>query len=489
MPFREATLSLATHALNYGTGLFEGIRAYRQQDGGLAILFAAEHYRRLLRNGRLVRASVPESVETLVEISREILVRHGVAEDIYLRPLLYKSAESIRLQLTGLRDRIAVYGFPMGPYVATDGLHVTISSWQRVNDNAIPARGKVTGSYVNACLAVEDAHTGGFDEAILLGADGHVAEASSANLFVVADGVVATPSLSDDVLPGITRAAVMQLARDAGYPVEERAHRPHRAARGRRDLPHRDRCPGGARLGCRRPGAGRRAHHRRPPGTLLRRRSRHRPALRRLAHAGRAAAVRPIPAIARSLITRMSIHQPRPSTARRPTSRAIRRAPRGSASSAGPRARRTIARSRGSLVLLGGGRAWRAHASGNGAVDALLRAVDDRAGPGPWCGRRAADLQRPGHRAGARDACRGVGEHPDAARMPPTRRPTRGAASTTTSLRRPCWPTWMPSTGWWPTRRSTSPRWRRPTSRPRCRRRTTTRSRAHGERFTEMFNH
>ena len=223
VPFREATLSLATHALNYGTGLFEGIRAYRQQDGGLAILFAAEHYRRLLRNGRLVRASVPESVETLVEISREILVRHGVSEDIYLRPLLYKSAESIRLQLTGLRDRIAVYGFPMGPYVATDGLHVTISSWQRVNDNAIPARGKVTGSYVNACLAVEDAHTGGFDEAILLGADGHVAEASSANLFVVTDGVVATPSLSDDVLPGITRAAVMQLARDAGYPVEERA--------------------------------------------------------------------------------------------------------------------------------------------------------------------------------------------------------------------------------------------------------------------------
>lgn len=222
VPFADANISIATHAFNYGTALFEGIRAYRQHDGGMAILLGREHYQRLLRNGRLLRCEVPEGVDDLVEITRQILARHGTAEDVYIRPLLYKSASSIRLQLTGLADRIAIFAFPMGDYVPTDGLNVTVSAWQRVNDNAIPARGKVTGSYVNACLAVEDAHTGGFQEAVLLTADGHVAEASSANIFVVRDGRLATPPLSDDVLPGITRAAVITIARDAGYAVEER---------------------------------------------------------------------------------------------------------------------------------------------------------------------------------------------------------------------------------------------------------------------------
>lgn len=222
VPFEQATVSIATHALNYGSGIFEGLRAYRQDDGGLAILFAREHYERFLRNGRLLRASVPETTDDLVEITRELLARHGTAEDIYVRPLLYKGASSIRLQLTGLDDRVAIYAFPMGDYVPTDGLRVSISAWQRVNDNAIPARGKVTGSYINACLAVEDAHTGGFQETIMLAADGHVAEASGANVFLVRDGEVATPPIADDVLPGITRQAVIQVARDAGYVVHER---------------------------------------------------------------------------------------------------------------------------------------------------------------------------------------------------------------------------------------------------------------------------
>ena len=222
VPFEQATVSIATHALNYGTAIFEGIRAYRQHDGGLAILFALEHYERLRRNGRLLRAAPPESAPELVEITRELLRRHGAVEDVYIRPLLYKAARSIRLQLTDLEDRISIYAFPMGDYMPTDGLRVSISAWQRVNDNAIPARGKVTGSYVNACMAVEDAHAGGFQESILLGADGHVAEASAANIFVVDAGELSTPPVADDVLPGITRAAVIQLARDAGYVVNER---------------------------------------------------------------------------------------------------------------------------------------------------------------------------------------------------------------------------------------------------------------------------
>lgn len=222
VPFGDANVSIATHALNYGTAVFEGIRAYRQDDGSLALLFALEHYQRLLRNGRLLRAEVTETAEELVRITREMLRRNGDDQDLYVRPLLYKSATSIRLMLSGLEDRIAIFSFPLGDYVATEGLRVSFSAWQRVNDNAVPARGKITGSYVNACLAVEDARAGGYGEALLLTSDGHVAEASSANLFVVNGREVATPPATDDVLPGITRGAVMTLARDLGYGVVER---------------------------------------------------------------------------------------------------------------------------------------------------------------------------------------------------------------------------------------------------------------------------
>jgi branched-chain amino acid aminotransferase len=222
VPFADANVSIATHAFNYGTAVFEGIRAYRQHDGSLAILFALEHYQRMLRNGRLLRASVPQSAEDLVEITAELLRRNGDTRDQYIRPLLYKAAHAIRLQLSGLDDRICIFTLPMGDYVATEGLRVGTSAWQRVNDNAVPARGKITGSYVNACLAVEDAHSGGYGEAVLLNADGHVAEASSANLFVVFEGRIETPPISDDVLAGVTRTAVIQLARDLGYPVVER---------------------------------------------------------------------------------------------------------------------------------------------------------------------------------------------------------------------------------------------------------------------------
>ncbi|MGH2379721.1 MAG: branched-chain amino acid transaminase, partial [Candidatus Limnocylindria bacterium] len=222
VPIAEATVSIATHAFNYGTSVFEGIRAYRQDGGTTALLFAHEHYARLLRNARLLRASVPETTEELVEITRELLRRNGHAGDVYIRPLVYKSASSIRVQLSGLGDRIGIFTMPLGDYLPTGGIRVTISGWQRVNDNAIPARGKIAGSYVNAAFASEDAHAAGYDDAILLTADGHVAEASAANVFVVTGREVATPPLVDDVLPGITRAAVMQIARDAGYEVVER---------------------------------------------------------------------------------------------------------------------------------------------------------------------------------------------------------------------------------------------------------------------------
>ena len=216
-------MSIATHAFNYGTAVFEGIRAYRQADGGLAILVRVEHYRRMLRNGRLIRARIPESPEELVEITRRVAAAATAttATSTSARSSTRRRVPSGCSSPTWTTAS-ASSPCPMGDYVSTAGLRVAMSAWQRVNDNAVPARGKITGSYVNACLAVEDAHAAGYGEAVLLTSEGHVAEASSANLFLVSDGVIATPPLSDDVLPGITRGAVIELARDLGYRVEER---------------------------------------------------------------------------------------------------------------------------------------------------------------------------------------------------------------------------------------------------------------------------
>ncbi len=222
VPIGEAKVSIATHTFNYGTAVFEGIRAYRQDDGSTAILFAREHYERMLRNARLLRASVPESAADLVEITRDLLRRNAHDGDAYIRPLVYKSARSIRVKLTGLDDRIGIFTIPLGDYLPTGGIRLTVSGWQRVSDNAIPARGKISGSYVNAAFAAEDAHAAGYDDAILLTGDGHVAEASAANLFVVSGREVATPPLTDDVLAGITRSAIMRIAADAGLEVVER---------------------------------------------------------------------------------------------------------------------------------------------------------------------------------------------------------------------------------------------------------------------------
>jgi len=222
VPIGDARVSIATHSFNYGTAVFEGIRAYRQADGSSSILFAREHYERMLRNARLVRASVPESAVELVEVTRDLLRRNAHDGDAYIRPLVYKSARSIRVKLTGLDDRIGIFTMPLGDYLPTGGIRLTVSGWQRVSDNAIPARGKISGSYVNAAFAAEDAHAAGYDDAILLTGDGHVAEASAANLFVVAGREVATPPLTDDVLAGITRSAIMLIAADAGLEVVER---------------------------------------------------------------------------------------------------------------------------------------------------------------------------------------------------------------------------------------------------------------------------
>src|SRR5918911_242090 len=220
----DIRLSPATHALNYGTGVFEGIRAYwNEQRGTLQVLKMREHYERFERSCRLLRIELPNTVEELCEVTLEILSRNAPRKDTYVRPLAYKAAESVGVNLKG-ETELSIFTVPMGNYVELTGLKVCVSSWRRTPDNAIPARAKCTGSYVNTALAVDEAHMAGYDDAIFLTQDGQVSEASAANIFLVRKGQLITPPVTADILEGITRDAVMELAgKELGMAVIERA--------------------------------------------------------------------------------------------------------------------------------------------------------------------------------------------------------------------------------------------------------------------------
>ena len=225
LPVRDAKVSVMTHAFNYGTGVFEGVRAYwnpaHEQLYGLHL---REHFGRLHQSCRIMRLDLAYSVDQLIEIAGEVLRRSGLREDAYLRPLAYKSDEIIGVRLHDLTTAFTMFAVPFGNYVEMDrGLDVCVSSWRRVDDNAIPARCKITGSYVNAALAKTEAQEAGFDESIVLTHDGHVSEGSAANLFMVRGGALVTPPPTDNILEGIVRSSVMRLAKDEGIPVEIRS--------------------------------------------------------------------------------------------------------------------------------------------------------------------------------------------------------------------------------------------------------------------------
>ncbi len=224
-PMREAQVSVATPGLNYGTGCFEGIRAYwSEQHGQLYTLKLREHYERLAQSCAMLKIQLHHSVDELCEVTLEILRRNEYREDVYVRPLAFKGGASIKLGLRGVPDELTIFTFPFGNYVdISSGLNVCVSSWRRINDNAIPARSKVTGAYINSALAVDDALEAGFDEAIFLTSDGHVSEGSSCNVFIVRGGKLITPPVTADILEGITRDAVIQVARESlGLEVTER---------------------------------------------------------------------------------------------------------------------------------------------------------------------------------------------------------------------------------------------------------------------------
>src|ERR671927_173295 len=219
----DIRLSPATHALNYGTGAFEGIRAYWSESRGtLQVLKMREHYERFEKSCRFARIELRHSVDELCDITLEILKRNAPREDTYIRPVAYKAAESVGVNLKG-DSELSIFTVPMGNYVELTGLKVCVSSWRRTPDNAIPARAKCTGSYVNTALAVDEAHRAGYDDAIFLTQDGQVSEASAANIFIVRKGQLITPPVTADILEGITRDAVMELAaKELGMPVIER---------------------------------------------------------------------------------------------------------------------------------------------------------------------------------------------------------------------------------------------------------------------------
>jgi branched-chain amino acid aminotransferase len=226
VPLRDANINVMTHGFNYGTAVFEGIRAYWNADEEQ--LFALElvpHYERLRASGRLLMMEIPQSAEELAEITVELLRRDGLREDVYLRPIMYKSSETIGVRLHNLDADVTVFGVPFGQYIDTEGgIRAQVSSWRRTDDNAIPARGKITGAYVNGALSKSEAQLNGFDEAIVLTADGHVSEGSAENLFIVKDGALVTPAVTDNILEGITRARLIGIGREQlGIEVVERS--------------------------------------------------------------------------------------------------------------------------------------------------------------------------------------------------------------------------------------------------------------------------
>jgi branched-chain amino acid aminotransferase len=224
LPLEDAKISVMTHAFLYGTAVFEGLRAYyNDTEKELYIFRPAEHYRRFLNSCRVMMIELEQSIDQLVSITVEILRRCEFREDVYVRPVAYKSAERIGLKLDN-QNGLTIFAVPMGSYLSRDrALNMTISSWRRIEDNAIPARAKINGSYVNLALAAAEARENGFDEAILLNENGSVSEAAGMNLFLVRNGQLVTSSISDNVLEGITRETIFQIARDNGIPFLERS--------------------------------------------------------------------------------------------------------------------------------------------------------------------------------------------------------------------------------------------------------------------------
>jgi branched-chain amino acid aminotransferase len=225
VPMRDAKVSVMTHAFMYGTATFEGIRGYWNADQGrLYGLKIREHVERIRQSCRILLMQDVPSVDELTRLITETVRRNGFREDVYIRPSFYKSTSAIGVRLHDLANELYIIALPFGNYIDTEsGVRVMTSSWRRNPDEALPARGKIVGGYVNMAFQKTEAELNGYDEAIVLTTGGHVNEASAANVFMIRDGVALTPPVSDDLLEGVTRKAIMELLGNEGIPVEERS--------------------------------------------------------------------------------------------------------------------------------------------------------------------------------------------------------------------------------------------------------------------------
>ncbi|OIP26811.1 MAG: branched chain amino acid aminotransferase [Chloroflexi bacterium CG15_BIG_FIL_POST_REV_8_21_14_020_46_15] len=216
MPLAEAKIGILTHAFHYGTACFEGIRGNWDSEYERFCLFRIrDHYKRMLNGCRLLKISLPYSLDELCQLTVESVERSNYHEDVYIRPMAYKSSEAIGVRLHNLEDDFLIIVTTLPAYLDTqNGVRCGTSSWRRVDDTMIPARGKICGIYVNSALAKTEACENGYDEAILLSHDGHVSEGSGENIFLVIDSKLVTPPSSDNILVGITRDTIMKLAKN-----------------------------------------------------------------------------------------------------------------------------------------------------------------------------------------------------------------------------------------------------------------------------------
>lgn len=222
---KDAKVSIMTHAFMYGTATFEGIRAYwSEEQGKLFGLKVREHVERIRQSCRILLMNDIPTVDELTRLIIETVRRNGFREDVYIRPSFYKSTKAIGVRLHDLDNELYIITLPFGNYIDTaNGVRLMTSSWRRNADEALPARGKIVGGYVNMAFQKSEAELNGFDEAVVLTAGGHVNESSAANIFVIRDGVALTPPVSDDLLEGVTRKALVELMTNEGIPTSERS--------------------------------------------------------------------------------------------------------------------------------------------------------------------------------------------------------------------------------------------------------------------------
>lgn len=214
--FSDAKISVMTHALHYGTAAFGGIRAYwNEEDQQLYLFRPHDHYKRFLDSANILCCQLKYSINDLVQITIDLLKGEETKEDVYIRPLVYKADEAIGVKLHDLTDELTIFAVPFSKYIDVDGgCHVTFSSWRRVDDNVIPARGKISAAYANSAFIKTDALRAGFDEALVLNKDGHVSEGTAMNVFMVRDMSIITPTITEDILEGITRRTIATLVKN-----------------------------------------------------------------------------------------------------------------------------------------------------------------------------------------------------------------------------------------------------------------------------------